>query len=230
VTIAVDRQEFLMLSPLLPPLFAGLWVTLKIAAGAACLGAASAFVFGLARLSRNAIVRGVAATYVEVFRGTSALVQLFWVYFVLPRFGISIDAAPAAIIVLGLNAGAYGAEVVRGTVKSIARGQIEAAVALNFNPRQRMWRIILPQALPVMLPPFGNLLIELLKNTSLASLITLADLTFRGRLLWEATLDTVPVFGLILIFYFAAAQLIHLLIHLAERRLAISGVPAGGRA
>lgn len=116
----------------------------------------------------------------EVFRGTSALVQLFWFYFVLPMFGMKLPALLVGIVVLGANAGAYGAEVVRGAILAVPAGQREAAVALNLTRARTIWRIILPQAVPAMLPPTGNLLIELLKNTALVSLITITDLTFRG--------------------------------------------------
>lgn len=162
-----------------------------------------------------------AAVYVEVFRGTSALVQLFWFYFVLPMFGMKLPALLVGIVVLGANAGAYGAEVVRGAILAVPAGQREAAVALNLTRARTIWRIILPQAVPAMLPPTGNLLIELLKNTALVSLITITDLTFRGQLLRSETLRTTEIFTLVLLLYFAVALVITGGIRMLERRFKV---------
>lgn len=203
---------------LLPHLLAGLWVTGGLTAGSALLAAPLAMVAGLGRLSRVAALRWLAGCYVEFFRGTSALVQLFWVYFVLPFFGISLDAMTAGILVLGLNSGAYGAEVVRGAILAVPRGQYEAALALNLTPAQTLRRVVLPQAIPAMLPPAGNLLIELLKNTALVSLITITDLTFSAQILRAETLRTVEIFGLVLLLYFAVALLITAGVRGLERR------------
>ncbi len=134
--------------------------------------------------------------YVEIFRGTSALVQLFWLFFVLPQFGVMIDAFAVAVLALGLNVGAYGSEVVRGAIKSVARGQWEASIALNMSRAQMLRRIILPQAFIAMIPPWGNLFIELLKSTALVSLITLSDLAFRAQQMNQTTLKTLPIFTL----------------------------------
>lgn len=207
---------------LIPPLLDGLWITVQITAMAAVLGLVLAFLAALGRLSRARPVRAASRVYIEVFRGTSALVQLFWVYFVLPLLGLELEAMAAAVVVLGLNTGAYGAEVVRGAITAVPRGQYEAALALNMTERQTMWRIILPQALLVALPSFGNLLIELLKNTALVSMITLADLTFEAQMLRASTLRTVEIFGLVLLMYFALAALLTLGVRALERRLAAS--------
>ncbi len=187
----------------------------------------AAFVAGLGRLSHSRLQRSLARIYVDIFRGTSALVQLFWVYFGLPLLGISLDAMVAGILVLGLNAGAYGSEVVRGAIQAVPREQREAAVALNLSERQTLWRIILPQAVLGMIPPFGNLLIELLKGTALVSLITLSELTFRGQTLRTAMLRSGEIFGLILLLYFLLSQIITFGMRRLEQRLAI-GQDYGG--
>lgn len=199
---------------------AGLVVTLKLTLGGAAFGVVAAVIAGLSRISLIAPARWLAATYIEVFRGTSALVQLFWFYFVLPLFGISLDATVVGILVLGLNAGAYGAEVVRGAILAVPKGQWEAAISLNLSRRDTMRRIIVPQAVPAMLPPAGNLLIELLKNTALVSLVTITDLTFSAQILRAETLKTTEIFSLVLLMYFAAAMVIALLMRLLERWLA----------
>ncbi len=206
---------------LLPVLLQGLWITLLITVGGAMVAAVAAITAGLARLSSRAWVSVPALAYIDLFRGTSALVQLFWAYFALPLLGIELSAMTVGITVLGLNIGAYGAEVVRGAIQAVPSEQQEAAIALNFTERQAMWRITLPQALVAMLPPFGNLLIELLKSTSLVSLITLSDLTFQGQLLRTATLRSAEVFTLILILYFLMALCITYAMRWLERRVSV---------
>lgn len=196
------------LSTHLPRLVEGLRVTLQLTAGGAVLAVLLATAAGLARRSATRILRWPANVYVEIFRGTSALVQLFWFYFALPFFGLSLPALVTGVLVLGLNSGAYGAEVVRSAIAAVPRGQWEAARALGLGAKQTLLRVILPQALPMMLPPAGNLLIELLKNTALVSLITLAELTFTAQVQRAATLETVPLFALTLLIYFAVAQLL----------------------
>lgn len=203
---------------LMPALLRGLWVTIGITVGAALLAVPLALAAGLARMSRQPWVSWPAAVYVEVFRGTSALVQLFWFYFVLPLFGLQLPAIAVGVVVLAANAGAYGAEVVRGAVNGVLKGQREAAIALNMTSRQIMQRIVLPQAIPAMLPPAGNIMIELLKNTALVSLITITDLTFRGQLLRSDTLRTTDIFIIVLLLYFAVALLITAGVRLLERR------------
>ena len=192
----------------LPALVEGLRVTLQLTVGGAALALLLSLAAGLGRRSRHRWLRWPANVFVEIFRGTSALVQLFWFYFALPFFGISLPALITGIVVLGLNSGAYGAEVVRSAIANVPRGQWEAARALNLTGAQAMRRVILPQALAMMLPPAGNLLIELLKNTALVSLITLSELTFTAQVQRAATLETVPLFTLTLLIYFAVAQVL----------------------
>jgi polar amino acid transport system permease protein len=126
-----------------------------------------------------------------------------------------------AVLGLGLHIGAYGAEVVRSAVLAIPRGQHEAALALNMSPALTMRRVILPQAVVAMLPPFNNLMIELLKATALVSLITITDLTFQGQLLNTATLKTAPIFMAVLVFYFLIALGITSAFRMLERRLSV---------
>src|SRR5262249_49072713 len=146
-----------------------------------------AFVAGLGRLSRFVAVRSLATAYIEFFRGTSVFVQLFWAYFVLPMAGLTLTPLQAGILALGLNVGAYGAEVVRGAVVAIGQEQKNACIALNLTRYQRMRHVILPQALPLMLPTFGNNAIELLKGTAVVSLISLGDMTFQAQVVRSQT-------------------------------------------
>lgn len=206
---------------LLPGLLEGLRVTVRLTLGGALVGIACAIVAGLGKRSSLSPWRWLCVAYVEVFRGTSALVQLFWFYFALPSFGIELSALTAGIAVLGLNSGAYGAEVVRGAIAGVPPGQREAGLALGFSERQIRWRIVFPQAAVLMLPPAGNLLIELLKNSALASMITLGELTFQGQILRASTLRTVEIFALILVLYFLLAQIIGYGVRRLERALAL---------
>jgi polar amino acid transport system permease protein len=160
----------------------GLTPTIELTVGGIILATVMSFLAGLANLARPAWVRVVVRIYVEGWRGTSELVQLFWIYFALPLLlGLQIVPIWAGIIVLGLNHGAYGAEIVRGAVQSVAREQLEGAVALNFTTTQRMYRIILPQAVVEMIPSFGTLFIQLLKATSIVSLITVPEITYQAK-------------------------------------------------
>lgn len=195
---------------LLPDLLAGLRVSLQVTVLALLLAAACALLAGLARFAGNRPLRWLAGGYVELFRGTSVLVQLFWAYFALPFLGLQLSAFAAAVLVLGLNTGAYGAEVLRGALSAVPRSQWEAAQALGYRRSQALWRVILPQVWLPVCPPAGNLAIELLKNTALVSLITLADLSFSAQLLRAETLRTFEIYALVLLLYFLAARLIAL--------------------
>ncbi|WP_326565732.1 ectoine/hydroxyectoine ABC transporter permease subunit EhuC [Amycolatopsis rhabdoformis] len=176
-------------SHIVSSILAGLGTTVVAAVGGILVTVVVALIAGLALLSLRWPVRAVARVYVEVFRGTSEVVQLFWLYFVLPVLvGLQLVPLFAGILVLGLNHGAYGAEVVRGAVRSVPKEQYEGAVALNFSPAQRMFRVLLPQAFAELLPPFNNLFIQLLKSTALLSFISAGEITERGELLR-------PVFG-----------------------------------
>lgn len=186
---------------LLPILLRGAAVTVAIAAAASTLAVLLAFASGLARLSRNTFLRRGAAVYIELFRGTSLLVQLFWLFFVLPQFGIALSPFQTAVLGLGLNIGAYGGEVVRGAILAVPAGQTASGTALGLTPGQVMRHVVLPQAVLRMLPLWSNLLIELLKGTALMSLITVPDLAFRAYQLNQATFRTAEIFTLVLILY-----------------------------
>lgn len=206
---------------LVPRFMDGASITLQVTAGAAVVAFILSVIAGLARLSTVWLIRTLASVYVEVIRGTSVLVQLFWIYFALPLFGVQLDALAAGILAIGLNYGAYGSEVVRGSILAIDEGQTEASIALNMTPLQRMRIVILPQALLRMLPAFGNLLVELIKGTALVSLITLTDLTFVGHQLNTTTFRTMEIFLALLVFYFCIGYPLTLLVRWLERKLAV---------
>jgi polar amino acid transport system permease protein len=222
VALALSDQNAIFI----PGLVEGLWLTLRITVVGAVIAVVMATVAALARLYGPTPVRWVAVAYVEFFRGTSALVQLFWLFFVLPDFGISMEPFTVAVVTLGLNVGAYGAEVVRGAIQGVTRGQWEATTALNMTRAQALRRIILPQAVVAMIPPWGNLFIDLLKTTALVSTITMSDLTFKARTLNDATLKTIQIFTLALLFYLIVSLSITIGMRLVDR-VAVKGMVRG---
>lgn len=189
-------------------LLQGVGITVEVTVLAALVAILMAFLAGLGRLAPIGIVRGVARTYVELFRGTSLVAQLFWMFFVLPAFGISLSPLLSGVLAIGLCNGAYGSEIVRGAIRSVAKGQREAAVALNFTPAQTFRIVVLPQAAVVMIPLFGSLVIEILKGSALVSMITLADLTFQAKNIILVHVNTAPVLSVVLVVYFLLALVI----------------------
>lgn len=200
-------------------LLPGIWITIQLTFFGAAFAAVVAFGVGIARTSRLWIVRFLAGFYVEVFRGTSALVLMFWLFFVMPlAFRMQLLPMWAAVLALGLTYGAYGAEIVRGALNSVPAAQREAAIALSFTPAQRMRRVLLPQAVPEMIPPFNNLLIELLKATALVSAVSVADITFAAQLSRLATGESLQIYAIVLGLYFVLAFVLTRLMRLLERR------------
>lgn len=203
----------------LPYLLDGLMVTLQLTVGGALLAFVIAIALGLLARFDNIILRGFARTVIEIFRGTSLLVQLFFLFFVLPLppFNVELPAVLVGILGLGLNYGAYGAEVVRGSINSVSRGQWEATTALSLSRTQRMWRVIFPQAWALMIPSLTNLLIQLLKGTAVVYLITIVDLTAELNKLRIDT-DVVFAYSLGLVVYFVIAYILTIAMNALEAR------------
>lgn len=206
----------------LPLLLDGTLITLQVAALSSVVSLLLAAAAGLASSSRYTIIKGIANIYVEVFRACSLLVLLFWVYFALPFLDIELSKLTAAVLAIGLNIGAYGSEIVRSSISAVPKGQYEAGVALNLSGSMRMLRIILPQAVTRMVPPFANLMIELLKATSLVYFITLSDLTFEAMIIRNNYYTWTPhIFGLLLLIYFVLSTCISVTARLLERKLTV---------
>jgi len=197
----------------------GALVTVELTAMGGVLAVVAAFVAGLGRVSRFRALRWLATAYIEFFRGTSIFVQLFWVYFVLPFAGLTLTPLEAGVLALGLNVGAYAAEVVRGAILAVPRDQVEACIAVNLTRFQRMRHVILPQALPLMLPTFGNNAIELLKGTAVVSLISLNDMTFQAQVVRAQTGSTLIPFTAILLLYYLMSLAISAGMRWLERRV-----------
>jgi polar amino acid transport system permease protein len=184
----------------------GTLVTLVVTLGASLVAIAFGLAVGLARVSVLPPLRWFGIAYIEFFRGTSLLVQLYWWFFVLPIFGVLLSPWTVAILGVGMNVSGYGAELVRAAIQSVDRGQYEASIALNFPRLTMMRRIILPQAIRAMLPPWGNLLIELLKGTSLIFFITITELTTAAKLAADATGNYLLFFAIALFGYYVIAR------------------------
>lgn len=197
----------------------GALTTVELTVLAALLGFGIALIAGTAMLSRFAVVRFVARTYTEVFRGASELVILYFFIFVLPEltnFNVILGDFTGAVIALGVNIGAYEAEVVRGAVQAVPRGQTEAAIALNMSPLLRLRRIIVPQALVAMLPPLNVLTVQLCKASALVSIINIVDLTKASENIIELNGDYAKYAGAALIGYYLINTVINQLFRLAE--------------
>ena len=192
----------------LPALLRGAAITIEISIMSALLFWAMSFIAGIGRLNSMLPVRWASTVYIEVFRGTSLLVILFWFFFVLPAFGVILTPTQAAVLGLGLNFGAYGAEVVRGAITAVPRGQKEASEALNIPDWKCMLRVVIPQAIPVAIPGLTNLTIEMIKATALVSAVTLVDITFASVQQNQIHYRTLDIFLVALIIYYCFSQLI----------------------
>jgi polar amino acid transport system permease protein len=212
-------------------LLSGALQTLAVASLAAMVAVVVAPVAALGRGSHIGAIRVLAGLYIEFFRGTSALVQLYFAYYVLPLFGVTLPALIVGSAVLGLNTGSYGAEVVRGALQAVSKTQREAATALGMSPLLAMRRVVFPQALLAMVPPWTNLFIDLLKGTALVSLIAISDLAFHAQQLRSESggQNTLQVFLVVILIYLAMAQCIALGGRLLETRLS-RGRDVGSRA
>jgi len=191
----IDARDFL------PILLEGCIVTVQVTAGALVLSTVLGFLWALMRISSIAALRWIAISIITVFRGVPIIVQLFYVYFVLPDLGIQLSAFQAAIIGLGVGYSAYQAENFRSGICAIDPGQNEAAQSIGMSRPLIMRRVILPQAIRVILPPYGNLMIMLLKDSSLASAITVAELTRGGQMIASSTFKNMTVFTLVALIY-----------------------------
>jgi polar amino acid transport system permease protein len=212
ITVA-DFGEFL------PDLLRATVVTLELTFISFALAMVVGLILALARLSTKRSARLPATIVVEFFRGTPLIFQLFVAYYVLPSFGIRLEAFAAAVIALSLNYSAYMSEVYRAGIQSIDRGQIRAGLSLGMQYPLLMRRIILPQAFRVVIGPLGNYLISMFKDTSLASIVTLKELMFQGEMLAAATYRSVPIFILVGGVYLTLSYPSSLAIQALERRL-----------
>jgi polar amino acid transport system permease protein len=217
----IEHINFLV--SILPDLWEGLVVSLKLSAGALSLGLLIGLPMSLARTYGKGFIKWLATAYIEIVRGTPMIVQLFIVYFGLPDIGILIDRFPAAIIALGINSSAYQAEYFRGAILSINKGQMMAAEALGMTRRQAIANIILPQALRLVLPPWSNELIYMVKYTSVAFLIAVPELMARGKMIISWSFKPLEVLFWVGVIYVIVLSIIAKIVDIIELRLSIPG-------
>lgn len=202
-----------------PVLLRGLRMSVFLTVIIMALSLVLALFIALARMSKVKWVRAPVTAYVQIIRGTPALVQIYYIFYVFPFFGFTLNAIPAGILGLTLNYAAYLSEVYRAAIQAIPAGQTEAATALNLNKIQTLVYVILPQAWRIMLPPVINYLLGLLKDTSLLSLITIQELMFSGLLLGSVTFRYFTVLTMVAIFYFVVCYPISILADWVERKM-----------
>ena len=204
----------------LPLLLKGAGITLEITALSVGLGLLIGMFVGVAKLSDNRLIRGLASVYVDCIRGTPLLVQIFLVYFALPQIiGHRIDPFVAAVGACSINSGAYVAEIFRSGIMSIDPGQMEAGRSLGFNYAQTMWYVIMPQAFKTVLPTLCNEFISLLKETSVSGYIAIQDLTKGGDIIRSRTYSAfMPLIAVALV-YLVIVMIFTKLIQILERRL-----------
>ena len=201
-------------------LLAGAFGTLKIAAVAILIGVVIGAVLAIMRLSKRRWLELPALWFTEFYRNTPPLIHFFWAFYGLPvLIGVSLDPYVAAIIALSTQSGAFYAEVIRGGVVSVERGQWEGARAIGMKPAQVVRRVILPQAAQRMLPPFLERSFELIKTTALASTLAYSDLMYQAMQVNSITFRPLEVYTFVAGIFFASLLFLSLLAHLLERRL-----------
>ena len=207
-----DAAEFL------PILLQGVGLTIVVTLGSLILSTILGLVWALLRVSGVRALAGLSAGLINLIRGIPIIVLLFYLYFVMPDFGIALSALQAAIIGLGLAYSAYQAENFRAGIEAIDKGQIEAAQAIGMGWWLTMRRVILPQAVRIVLPPYGNIMIMLLKDSSQASTITVAELALQGKLIASSTFKNTSVFTLVALMYLTMSIPLILLVRHFEKK------------
>jgi polar amino acid transport system permease protein len=211
-----DPQLFVKI---LPSLAYGAYITVKLTSISILLGLILGTFLGMGRISKNPLFFSISTSYVEFIRGTPLLVQIMIVYYGLPAIGLNLPAEPAGILALTLNSGAYIAEIIRAGIQSVPKGQMEAARSLGMTYLQSMRYIIFPQAFRNVLPALGNEFIALLKDSSLLSVIAIAELTRVGKQIYSTTFNAwTPLLGVAL-FYLMMTLPLSRLVNYAQRRI-----------
>ena len=207
-----DAIEFM------PILLTGVRNTIIVTLGSLALSTVLGLLWALMRVSGIRALAAIAVVVVNVIRGIPIIVQLFYIYFVLPDFGITLSALEAAIIGLGIAYSAYQSENFRAGIEAIDRGQVEAAHSIGMGWTLTMRRVVLPQAVRIMLPPYGNIMIMMLKDSSQASTITVGELALQGKLIASSTFKNTTVFTLVAMLYLVMSVPLMLLVSWLERR------------
>lgn len=205
-----------------PILASGLWRTIAVTLLALLLATALGLVWALMRSSGYRVLESIARYFVEILRGIPILVVLFYFYFVMPEFGVDLTAFQAGIIGLGLTYSCYIGETFRGGIAAIDRGQTEAAKSIGMRHGTMMRRIVLPQAFRISLPPYGNNVVMLLKDSSQVSVISVAELTMQGKMLASSTFDNMTVFTMVALLYLSLTIPLNMLMRRLELKTAVA--------
>ena len=201
-----------------PALLRGLSVTVFLTLVVITAALVLAIPVALVRMSPNVLLRGIGSLYVEVIRGTPLLLQLVYIYYVLPSFGINLDPLLAAIVGLTLNYTAYMSEVYRGGILAVPKSQWEAAATVGMTKARAVHRIVLPQALRIVTPALGNYFISLFKDTALASVVTVQELTFTGQIISARSYQYFTIYTVTGILYLAVGYPAALFVRWLEKR------------
>ncbi len=205
-------------------LASGTLITIEITAAALVLGCVLGLLIGLGRLNPNRkIIYGLCTTYLTLIRGTPLLVQLFILFFGLPHFGIQLPAYVCGIFGLGIYSAAYVSEIVRGSIQSVEKGQMEAARSLGLPHKLAMRKVILPQAFVRMIPALGNEFIALIKNSALVSLLTIADVMHEGEKIISVSYRSLEVYLAIAFIYLMLTSITTLILRRTEKVLRADG-------
>jgi len=209
---------------ILPEFYQGMLITIELTVVGLLMGFALGLPAALSRVYGGKLLRWLAIGYIELFRGTPLLVQLFLIYFGLPDFGITLSRMTAAFLALGLNSGAYQAEYFRSAIQAIGRDQMMAARALGMTRLQTIFHIILPQALRLVIPAWSNEPVSLLKTTAIAFLIAVPDLMTKAKLISSRTYDPIGTYLAVAVIYLLLVFILSEGLKFLERRLRIPGL------
>ena len=213
-------MDFTFYQTYLPILTKGAVLTVALTMLSSFFGTILGLISALARISKNAVLKSISQFYTWAIRGTPLLLQLYFIYYGLPQLGIRLNAFPAAAIGMSFCAGAYISEIIRAGIESIDIGQMEAARSLGMTYFQAMHRIILPQAYRRLIPPMGNEIIALMKDTSLASTLAMVELMRSARQIDAATLRSLETYIAAGILYLAMTTVLTLVFNRVEHKLA----------
>ena len=205
----------------LPDLLRGALISVELTICVMLLSLVAGLLLALGKIGRQPVIRLLCNIYIEVIRGTPALLQLFYIYFVLPSLGIRFDPFLAGVIGLSVNYSAYLAEVYRAGIEAVPKGQVEAAKALGMSRRKLLRVIVLPQAIRIVVPPLGNYFISLFKDTSLVSIVTVKELIFTGQIIAAMNFQYFTIFTIIGVIYLSLSYPGALLVRYLERRMAV---------
>lgn len=203
----------------LPALLQGACVTIEITVFASCIGYVLGIFFGLLEESDNFFVKSFLRIYVSIIRGTPMLIQILFIFFVLPQIGIKINATFSAIVAIGLNSSAYVSQIIRSGILAIGPGQIEAAKTLGLTKVQTMLHIVLPQAIKNSFFALGNELVTLIKDSSLASIIGVMELTKEGSVIRSRTYDAFSVLLMVALIYLVLTSSVTFFLELYAKRM-----------